>query len=280
MTVLPQQAEILEQYVAEAEEALAAGDVFVEDASEEIVADFVEDTSSVDAALKFVSLKGQVGPWDERHGTAKKTLPPTAHYRGPTGNVSKGGSPVAELVGSARYHASMDWGGGARASGLQYHSAVWDDIVYLCRNPLAILWHAANQYYNAGSHGCQFPIGGTEITTTRTRQTAKAWYDEINKTWGTRGLKGHKEVSTLGTACPGRSFDDFVVPYRNGSSFGSPAPSKPTPPPAPSPSPQKTLYRVTAGGKQQSAFSRKEGALETAGKLLNDFNEVKIKKGT
>jgi hypothetical protein len=277
MTVAQQNDELLARLQTEAEESVAAGDVEIAEATEEEVAAFVGDTSNV-AGLQFVSLRDRVGPWNANQGNQAKTLPPCLHHNGPATGVARGADPVARLIGSANYHRSIDWGGGARANGLQYISAVWGNTVYLCRNPLSVLWHAGNNAYNRGSHGCHVPIGTGERANAATLRTLKLWFDEINRTWklGANRAVSHFEVGQ--TSCPGALHGDFVARYRAGHDFGvgsSPSPA-PTPPPnAPAPGP---LYRVHAGGVQRGAFASKQNSLNLASSLLDSHDEVRIAK--
>lgn len=102
-------------------------------------------------------------------------------------------------------------------------------------------------------------------------------FDGPSKPMG--GWLFHRRSKTNPKTCPGSKVIEGPFEAEVKKRTASPAPSKPTPPPAPSPSPQKTLYRVTAGGKQHGAFERKQGSLTLAGDLLEKNSEVRITKG-
>ena len=200
--------------------------------------------------MKIVDLRGQMpGSPAANQGTANKTEGCTIHYNGPPTGVKTKEQAIQLWKNDAAYHMRMDWGGGARANGIQYHYGVWGDTLYILRDYAAILWHCGNTYYNTRSPAINVPIGAGEHAGPGTLRTLAAAVERINSDWGVakRAVFGHQEITP--TECPGTLMNDFVRPFRAGKGFGgSPAP--------------KVLHRVQTG-----AFSKKANADRLAARL-------------
>lgn len=159
------------------------------------------------------------GDWTASQGKAVKTKPPTLHFNGNNPVNMSVSKVISHLAGVSSYHMQPGVFEAKRQNGAQYHSAVFEDTVYLMRDPLSILYHCGNYPYNHNSHAIYVPQGGWEKASKRTLQTLEEWVDEICDTWKIkRSVVGHKELSS--TECPRTLMDDFVYPYRQGRSFG------------------------------------------------------------
>lgn len=171
--------------------------------------------SSSSGGYRIVDLRGKIpGSPKANQGTQKKTDGVVIHYNGPATGVPDGRvSPFNVYYNDARYHMSIDWGGGARANGIQYHYGVWEDTVYILRNPDSILWHCGCWPHNASAYAINVPIGVGERATQKTIETLAAFVRDLvgagGKVWG------HRELSP--TACPGSLMEQFVYPYRSGA---------------------------------------------------------------
>lgn len=195
--------------------------------------------------LKIVDLRGQMpGSPAANQGAANKTEGCTIHWNGPPTRVKTKEQAIQLWKNDAAFHMRIDWGGGARANGIQYHYGVWDDTLYILRDYAAILWHCGNTHYNTRSPAINVPIGTGERAPAETLRTLAAAVERINSDWGVakRAVFGHQEITP--TECPGTLMADFVRPFRAGKDFGG----EDSPP-------SGVLHRVQIGW-----FSRRSGA--------------------
>ena len=173
---------------------------------------------------------------------------------------------VARYKGQANYHINKDWGGGAHGDGLQYHIKI-DNVgdVFITRDFEHVLWNISNANYN-GIGLCY--DGTTGQNPTREQATT---FDKLNDVLTTQcpefpagqaNVKGHQEIPSNSTACPGT----FMTPVREYRASGNvnaaqyaydypPAPAPaPTPTPAPTPPPppppKPASWKPIDGGKR------------------------------
>lgn len=201
--------------------------------------------------MKIVDLRDQMpGSPSANQGAANKTEGCTVHWNGPPTGVKTKAEAVQLWKNDAAYHMRIDWGGGARANGIQYHYGVWGDTLYILRDYTAILWHCGNTYYNTRSPAINVPIGQGERVDGQTLATLQAAVERINSDWGVakRKVFGHQEITA--TECPGTLMGDFVRPFRAGKDFGGEG----TP----------VLHRVIAG-----TFKSRDGAYRRAATVKN-----------
>lgn len=173
------------------------------------------------------------------------------HYSGPDGSMYQrfraGQISLFDLIAwETRYQMTpnlYDWG--FTANGMMYHEVVWEDTVYIVRNPDAKLYHCADgvspNSWNFSARSIHLPIVEGQRASRRTLQTLTERCDDLIKASGYNSRNrtlGHKEISS--TACPGTLMTDFVVQYRAGKLTTAvlpkpsmkaplPSPAKPTP---------------------------------------------------
>lgn len=182
-----------------------------------------------DSRFPYVDLRGKIpGNPEPNQGSTYKDAGTIVHWNGPRVVHSD----LDQLYIDARYHMQMDWGGGARANGVQYEWAVGHDgTKYRLRNPGASLWHSGNPHYNHRAFAVTFLFGEGQRATLSAKQSMAELCNHLNRVQGLgRGnLYGHQEVNP--TSCPGTAQSDFVVPFRRGATFVT----NPVPTPRPVP---------------------------------------------
>lgn len=109
-----------------------------------------------------------------------------------------------------------------RPNGLQYHYAVWRDMVFQCRNEEALLWHCRD---GVGADSYNYTAIAVHVPTTKgfpaskqTIQTLTEFVADKLKEYGAtsrQNVKGHQEISA--TECPGPLMNQFVLPFRSGN---------------------------------------------------------------
>lgn len=170
------------------------------------------------AGFRIVDLRQRLpGSPQPNQGSQNKTDGTVIHYNGPPTGVPSGRlSPIRLYHNDARYHMSVDWGGGARANGIQYHWGVWKERAFKLRNGRGILWHCGAWPWNGSATALNFPIGQGERAGRETLKTAAAFVLHNNRKQGRsrRAVRGHKQLSS--TLCPGNLMGDFVRPLRKG----------------------------------------------------------------
>lgn len=183
-------------------------------------------------AYKTVDLRGKLlgNPASPDTGSQKKTKGVVVHYNGDPGGYTgvAGGRrhPADVYAADARWHIRPGGFDGYTGSGIMYHFGVWEDTVYILRNPDANLWHCndgvARDCYNYAATAVNVPISQNERATARTLRTLREFVtDELRRQGhGTRLVKGHQEISD--NLCPGSLMGDFVRPFRatGGSATG------------------------------------------------------------
>lgn len=144
------------------------------------------------------------------------------HYNGP--EVDQRRNTLEVLQAQARYHVDRDWatsgGQPVRGDGLMYHVAIGNDgTKYLCRDLESVLWHCGNTHWNEHALSVQLPIGGNQrATKAQLRSLGEVVQDWCRRT-GTMPdeVLGHSELQA--TSCPGTLMQDFVLPWRGGSTM-------------------------------------------------------------
>lgn len=168
-------------------------------------------------------------------GQKPKSKGVVIHYNGAESGatgVPSGYSTSKEIfVGAANRHRTIDWGTPPQkvfTNGIQYHYGVWEDTVFVLRNPNSCLWHcndwknedyAWNHSYNYNATAVNVPISFNERATARTLQTLREFVDDELRKQGHANrsqVRGHKEISA--SLCPHSLMDDFVKPYRSDKS--------------------------------------------------------------
>lgn len=231
-------------------------------------------------AYKVVDLRGEIsGKPKANQGTQKKTKGIVLHYNGDedgiTGVASGQRTPREVYDADASWHIQKDWGGGARANGIQYHYGVWDDTVYILRDPDSRLWHCGDGITttsrNYSATAVNVPISFRERATERTLKTLAAFCaEELGKQDLTRAaVLGHKEVpNAQPTQCPGPLVEQFLKPFRNGElnpdDGGEPEPEK------------EIWYGVKLDAQQLGAFNEEAKAKGLVTKLKNNGVQARI----
>lgn len=188
-------------------------------------------------------------------GAQKKTKGVVWHWSGPATGVAAGTATLYEtVVNEIRYQmAPGRFDPGYTVTGYQYHYVVWEDAVYVIRNPDARLWHCADgtraDSWNYAAYSVHVPVGEGQKVSERTLQTLREFTDDLLEGMGRSRsyAKGHKEISA--TSCPGPQLMAFLGAYRN---------STPTP---------SQLFRVKVGGQQAAAFREQGKATELVRKI-------------
>ena len=208
---------------------------------------------------KVVDLRGVIpGYAQPNQGSQKKYSGSVIHFNGPATGVASGRvSPVALYAADARYHMQKDWGGGARANGIQYHYGIWGDTLYILRNTNGILWHCGGWPWNGSATAFNIPIGTGERASRATLLTLAAAVEKENRYQGltNKNTYGHYEVG-LPTNCPDTLMNDFVRPMRAGRLNPGPSPTKPDP----KPSPSKAIRWINAAYSVRDEESKKYAA--------------------
>lgn len=177
---------------------------------------------------------------------------------------------LARYVSQANYHINKDWGGGARGDGLQYHLKV-DNVgdIYVTRDFEHVLWNISNANYN-GIGICWDGTTGQNPT----REQAEA-FEKLHKVLTTQcpefpagraNIKGHQEIPSNSTACPGT----FMTPVREYRASGNvneaqypydyppaPAPKPPVPTPEPTPVPKPAEWKPIEGAPKSMIVNQK-----------------------
>jgi hypothetical protein len=196
-------------------------------------------------SYKIVDWRGKIGSAVSNCAEPQaKTRGVVWHYAGPPTDLAAGRASVWEqLVGEYRYQITPGlYSPGFAVNGMMYHAAIWEDTVYLLRNPDAPLWHVKDgtlkTSWNYSAYSLHCPIGEGQTPSARTLQTFQEFTDDLlrGKVFGSEGLarngrtrrdvRGHQEISS--TACPGGPIMRFLYSYRS-SSMGPVEPPKPPP---------------------------------------------------
>lgn len=194
-------------------------------------------------SYKTVDLRDKL-PGDPDSNIGKQKKNPNrfiVHYSGPDysgydlyDQLRHGDKTVREVLSNEAvgHMAPGRFDPGFRVNGLQYHVTVWEDTVYICRNPDAKLWHCGDgtgpDSYNYTATAVHVPTTQGFPVSARTLQTLAEWIDDQRRKGGSPTrmyVKGHREVGA--TECPGQLMSQFITPYRNGKlSTGSPVPKE------------------------------------------------------
>ncbi|MGH3085974.1 MAG: peptidoglycan recognition protein family protein [Rubrobacteraceae bacterium] len=191
-----------------------------------------------ESVYRVVDLRGRFCPADSSWATRKKTLGNVTHYNGPEVGAQAHADIIAWIKFITELHKETGrFSPGWRFNGIAYHEFIWRDVVYLLRNPDAVLPHCGNTTWNFGSIASHVPIGGSQradATTLRTH-TARALDHLAAMGLPRTALKGHLEVGA--SACPGTLMEDFVKPFRAGKNPGGDQPAEPEKPEPEKPEP-------------------------------------------
>lgn len=153
--------------------------------------------------MNVVDLRKQLARADWEIGRYEPKTKLTFHWAGPRPAHPPRFDAVERAKIFARYHRSKDWGGGARGDGLMYHYVLGDDVIYIARDPEAVLYATGTDANRTSLHAL-FPVFEGESPTPGMYRAAGALAAAKHLP-----TQGHRDEGT--SACPGDEIAAWIV---------------------------------------------------------------------